>query len=136
DPQEWTFQGSNDGQTWTTLDTQVDQSFSERFQMKQYPVANDQAYLYYKLDITRNHGTDIVQLAEWQLSNGTDTPPQEPVMRSAVGKGPRSAYNAKTNVGFTGVRALQYGGEQTSGGRGYSYNKIYDVDVAVTAQTQ
>jgi predicted alpha-1,2-mannosidase len=136
DPQDWTLQASNDGQTWTTLDTQVDQSFSERFQMKQYPVANDQAYLYYRLDITRNHGADIVQLAEWQLSNGADTPPQEPVMRTAVGKGPHSAYNAKTNVGFTGVRALQYGGEQTSDGRGYSYNKVFDVDVAVTPQTE
>jgi predicted alpha-1,2-mannosidase len=136
DPQDWTLQGSNDGQSWTTLDTQTDQSFSERFQMKQYAIANDQAYLYYKLDITRNHGDDIVQLAEWQLSNGADTPPQEPVMRTAVGKGPHSAYNAKTNVGFTGVRALQYGGEQTSDGRGYSYNKVFDVDVAVTPQTE
>ncbi len=136
DPQDWTFQGSNDGHTWATLDTQVDQSFSERFQMKQYPVANDQAYLYYKLDITRNHGDGIVQLAEWQLSNGADTPPQEPVMRSETGRGPHSAYNAKTNVGFTGVRALEYGGEQTTDGRGYSYNKVFDVDVAITPQTE
>src|SRR6266545_1453732 len=136
DPQDWTLQASNDGQTWTTLDTQVDQSFSERFQMKQYPVANDQAYLYYKLNITRNHGDGIAQLAEWQISNGEVVPPQESVMRSAVGKGPSSAYNAKTNVGFTGVRALQYGGEQTADGRGYSYNKVFDVDVAVTSATE
>src|SRR5829696_5967126 len=66
DPRNWTFRGSNDGQTWTTLDTQVDQSFGERFQLKQYPIANDQAYLYYRLDITTNHGANIVQLAEWQ----------------------------------------------------------------------
>jgi predicted alpha-1,2-mannosidase len=136
DPQDWTLQGSNDGQAWTTLDTQVDQSFSERFQMKQYPIVNDQAYLYYKLDITRNHGDDIVQLAEWQISNGEVVPPQESVMRSAVGKGPHSAYNAKTNVGFTGVRALQYGGEHTVDGRGYSYNKVFDVDVAITPATE
>src|SRR5215218_5785072 len=136
DPQDWTFRASNDGQTWTTLDTQVDQSFSERFQMKEYPIANDTAYLYYRLDITRNHGEGIVQLAEWQISNGEVAPPQASVMRSAVGKGPRSAYNAKTNVGFTGVRALEYGGEHTSEGRGYSYNKIFDVDVAVTPATE
>src|SRR4051812_21881830 len=67
DPSDWTLQASNDGQSWTTLDTQVGQSFSERFQMKQYPVANDQAYLYYRLDISRNHGDGIVQLAEWQI---------------------------------------------------------------------
>jgi len=136
DPQDWTLSASNDGQTWTTLDTQVDQSFSERFQMKEYPIANDTAYLYYRLDITRNHGEGIVQLAEWQISNGEVAPPQASVMRSAVGKGPRSAYNAKTNVGFTGVRALEYGGEHTSEGRGYSYNKVFDVDVAVTPATE
>ncbi len=136
DPRDWTLRASNDGQTWTTLDTQVDQSFSERFQMKEYPIVNDQAYLYYRLDITRNHGADIVQLAEWQISNGEVAPPQTTVMRSAVGKGPRSAYNAKTNVGFTGVRALEYGGEHTSDGRGYSYNKVFDVDVAVTPATE
>jgi predicted alpha-1,2-mannosidase len=135
DPQDWTLRASNDGQTWTTLDTQVDQSFSERFQMKEYAVANDQAYLYYRLDITRNHGASIVQLAEWQISNGEAAPPQESVMRSAVGKGPRSAYNAKTNVGFTGVRAAEYRGEHTSDGRAYSYNKVFDVDVAVTPAT-
>src|SRR4029079_9767520 len=127
DPQDWTVQGSNDGHTWTTLDTQVDQSFSERFQMKQYPVANDQAYLYYKLDITRNHGDGIVQLAEWQVTSGSCTPPQEPVMRSETGKGPHSAYNAKTNVGFTGVRALEYGGGQTRDGRGHPDTKAVDV---------
>ena len=76
--------------------------------MKQYPVANDQAYLYYRLDITRNHGANIVQLAEWQISNGEHRAAAGPVMRSRVGKAPSSAYNAKTNVGFTGVRALQY----------------------------
>jgi len=136
DPQDWTFRASNDGQTWTTLDTQVDQSFSERFQMKEYPIANEQPYLYYRLDITRNHGSSIVQLAEWQISNGEVAPPQDSVMRSAVGKGPSSAYNAKTNVGFTGVRALQYGGQHTADGRAYSYNKVFDVDVAVTPATE
>ncbi|MGH3081416.1 MAG: GH92 family glycosyl hydrolase, partial [Gaiellaceae bacterium] len=136
DPQDWTLRASDNGQTWTTLDTQVDQTFTERFQMKEYPVANDRAYLYYRLDITRNHGAGIVQLAEWQISNGEVAPPQESAMRSAVGKGPRSAYNAKTNVGFTGLRALEYGGEHTSDGRGYSYNKVFDVDVAVTPATE
>src|SRR5829696_8267596 len=136
DPQDWTLRASNNGTDWTTLDTQVDQSFSERFQMKEYPIANAQAYLYYRLDITTNHGANIVQLAEWQLSNGETGPPQDSVMRSAVGKGPSSAYNAKSKVGFTGVRALEYGGEHTADGHGYSYNKVFDVDVAVTPASE
>ena len=32
--------------------------------------ANTTAYSYYRLDITRNHGDDLIQLAELQLSNG------------------------------------------------------------------
>jgi predicted alpha-1,2-mannosidase len=136
DPQDWTLQASDDGQTWTTLDTQVNQSFNERFQMKEYPIVNDRAYLYYRLDITRNHGESIVQLAEWQISIGGSAPPQAPAMRSAVGKGPGSAYNAKTKVGFTGLRALEYRGEHTADGRAYSYNKVFDVDVTVTPATE
>jgi hypothetical protein len=57
-------------------------------------------------------------------------------MRSIVGAGPRGGYNAKSGVGFTGVRALQYAGRHTSEDRGYSYNKVFDVDVAVTRRTE
>ena len=76
DPQDWTLQGSNDGQTWTTLDTQVDQSFAERFQTKQYPVANDAGLPATTGSTSRaTTATSIVQLAEWQLSNGETAPP-------------------------------------------------------------
>ena len=40
DPRDWTLQGSNDGQSWTTLDQQTGQSFSDRFQTKVYDFAN------------------------------------------------------------------------------------------------
>src|SRR5437762_2429774 len=36
DPRDWTLKGSNDGTTWTTLDTQTNQDFSARFQTKTY----------------------------------------------------------------------------------------------------
>jgi hypothetical protein len=36
DPMDWTLQGSNDGQNWTTVDTQRDQVFTDRFQTKEY----------------------------------------------------------------------------------------------------
>src|SRR6185369_9759514 len=66
DPKDWTLQGSQDGQTWTTLDTQTGQKFSARHQTKEYRFANTQAYLYYRLDVSRNAGADILQLAELQ----------------------------------------------------------------------
>ena len=57
-------------------------------------------------------------------------PPPAAEMRSIVGSGPRGGYNAKSGVGFTGLRALRYGGTHTADGRAYSYNKVFDVDVA------
>ena len=136
DPRDWTLKGSNDGTTWTTLDTRSGQDFPERFQTKEYALANDVAYRHYRLDITANHGDSIIQLAELQLSNGDTSPPPAGDMRSIVGAGPRGGYNAKSGVGFTGVRALQYAGRHTSEDRGYSYNKVFDVDVAVTRRTE
>ena len=58
----------------------------------------------------------IAQLAELQLSDGQANPPPAPVMRSLVGRGPRGGYTAKAGVGFTGLRALRYGGRHTAEG--------------------
>jgi predicted alpha-1,2-mannosidase len=136
DPQDWTLQGSPDGRRWTTLDSQTGQTFSSRFQTKQYDFANTTAYLYYRLNITRNHGGPILQVAELQLSNGDNTPPSASDMKSAVGKGPGNSWNAKISAGFSGVRAFRYAGSLTANGRGYSYNKIFDVSIPVSATTE
>ena len=136
DPRDWTLQGSDDGQTWKTLDTQTGQTFDARFQTKIYDFANGTAYKHYRLDITSNSGATIVQLAELQLSTGQENPPPAPVMRSIVGSGPRGGYNAKAGAGFTGLRSLRYGGRHTAKNRAYSYNKVFDVDVAVTPATE
>ncbi|ABM33247.1 discoidin domain-containing protein [Paracidovorax citrulli] len=66
DPKDWHFQGSNDGATWTTLDTRRGQAFAERYEAKTYPIAQPAAYRYYRLDITANNGdggfTDLSEL--------------------------------------------------------------------------
>jgi hypothetical protein len=68
DPKDWQFQGSNDGVTWTTLDTQSGQAFANRFQLNSYTVATPGAYRYYRLNITSNNGdTGFVDLAELGL---------------------------------------------------------------------
>ena len=134
DPRDWALEGSNDGTTWTTLDTRSGEDFSERFQTKEYSFANDVAYRHYRLDITANHGDGLIQLAELQLSNGETA--RRGDMRSIVGAGPRGGYNAKSGVGFTGLHALQYAGRHTSEDRGYSYNKVFDVDVSVAPTTE
>ncbi|SDC29313.1 Protein of unknown function [Massilia sp. PDC64] len=68
DPKDWQFQGSNDGVTWTTLDTQVGQAFANRFQLNSYTVANPGAYRWYRLNITSNNGdTGFTDLGEFGL---------------------------------------------------------------------
>jgi hypothetical protein len=65
DPKNWQFQGSNDGVTWTTLDTQSGQAFANRAQMNSYTIATPGAYRYYRLNITSNNGdASFVDLAE------------------------------------------------------------------------
>ncbi|HEX8870733.1 MAG TPA: discoidin domain-containing protein, partial [Lentzea sp.] len=93
DPKDWTLQGSNNGTDWTVLDTRKDESFAERFQTKAYDIATPASYQHYKLDITANHGTDIVQIAEVELSDGSTTP-VAPNMRSLVGSGPTGGYTS------------------------------------------
>jgi hypothetical protein len=68
DPKNWQFQGSNDGFTWTTLDTQSNQVFAERFQLKNYAVASPASYRYYRLNITANNGdSTFTALSEFGL---------------------------------------------------------------------
>jgi hypothetical protein len=75
DPKNWQFQGSQNGTTWTTLDTRAGETFPSRYQTKQYPISNTTAYAYYRLNITANNGDPSgVQLAEMTFTYGAATP--------------------------------------------------------------
>ncbi|MGA8116656.1 MAG: GH92 family glycosyl hydrolase [Actinocatenispora sp.] len=136
DPKDWVFQGSTDGDTWTDLDTQHDQSFEHRFQLVEYHVENTTSYPYYRLRVTANHGADLLQLAEWQLSDGDTTPPPAEDMKTFVSSGPVNGPNMLPRAGFTGLKALEYSGQHTVDGHAWAYNKLYDVDIAVHPDTR
>jgi len=68
DPKNWTLQGSNDGSTWTMLDTQTNQSFTSRSTTYTNTFNNEVSYKYYKLDITVNNGGTSIELGEIQFS--------------------------------------------------------------------
>ena len=53
DPKDWTLQGSQDGTTWTDLDTRTGETFPQRFQTKQYSFTNSTAYQHYRLTSPR-----------------------------------------------------------------------------------
>ncbi|MFD9545496.1 GH92 family glycosyl hydrolase [Streptomyces sp. NPDC060022] len=137
DPKDWTLKGSADGKTWTDLDTRTGQTFSERFQTKSYDFTTDTAYKHFRLDITKNNGaTDAIQLADVQFSNGDTSPPAPGDMRSQIDRGPSGSPTAKAGAGFTGKKALRYAGTHKPDGHAYSYNKVFDIDTAVTKDTE
>jgi len=70
DPKSWKLLGSNNGSTWTTLDTRTNELFSARSQKNSYTFTNSAAYSYYRLQInTVNDPATAtgVQLAELEI---------------------------------------------------------------------
>jgi predicted alpha-1,2-mannosidase len=134
DPQDWTLQGSTDGETWTTLDTRSGETFADRLTANSYETDNENAYSFYRLDITANVSGGLLQLGELTLSDGSDEMPAG--MEVVPGGGPGAAYASKTGVGFTGVRALQYSGRTTNDDGGHHWQKLHDVDLPVGPDTE
>jgi len=70
DPKNWDLLGSNDGSTWTTLDTRTNEVFSTRSQKNSYTFTNSVAYTYYRLQINSVNDPATatgVQLAELEI---------------------------------------------------------------------
>jgi len=67
DPRDWNLQGSDNGSTWTTLDTRSGQAFASRLLTKTFSFINTAPYTYYRLNITANNGETGTQFAEWEL---------------------------------------------------------------------
>ncbi|WP_252727964.1 GH92 family glycosyl hydrolase [Curtobacterium salicis] len=137
DPQAWTLEGSTDGSTWTTVDTQSAQSFSGRGKTNQYTAATPGSYAQYRLRITRNSGDGITQLADWSISDGSTTPPPPSPMVTQVGNGPVSGLNTRSTVGFSGTKALRYSGAHVAAGAASATNVLYDdVSLPITTDSE
>lgn len=67
DPKNWNLSGSNDGTTWTVLDTRTGETFSDRNQTRRFEVDDTTPYTYYRVYITQNGGSANFQLSEWRL---------------------------------------------------------------------
>ncbi|MFC8128055.1 GH92 family glycosyl hydrolase [Streptomyces sp. NPDC057302] len=137
DPKDFTLKGSTDGKDWKVLDTRKGEAFDKRHQTKKYDFENDTAYAHYRLDVTANNGaSDALQLSDVQLSVGGSESPVPEDMLSLVDRGPSGSPTAKSGAGFTGKHALRYAGTHKADARGYSYNKVFDVNVAVRRDTE
>jgi len=74
DPTNWTLDGSNNGTSWTTVDTRTGEAFATRLLRKEYTFTNTTAYEYYRLNITLNNGAGSTQLAELELYSSITEP--------------------------------------------------------------
>ncbi|MFI6260019.1 GH92 family glycosyl hydrolase [Micromonospora zamorensis] len=136
DPRDFVVQGSNDGSTWTDLDKRVGQTFSGRYATNRYSFTNTSAYAFYRLNVTANSGDSLVQLADWNISDGSDVRPPATPMVSEATAGPNGGYTTKPDAGFTGLAALRYSGGAEGDGRSYATNKLFDVNVPVGPKTR
>lgn len=136
DPRDFTVQGSTDGSQWVDLDRRTGQTFSGRFATNTYSFTNTTAYGFYRLNVTANSGDSLIQLADWDVSDGTNTRPPATPMVSVAGAGPVSGYNMKPNAGFTGLASLRYSGGAEADGRSYATNKLFDVNIPVGPKTR
>jgi glucose/arabinose dehydrogenase/type 1 glutamine amidotransferase len=110
DPKDWTLKGSNDGTTWTDLDSRSGQDFPDRFMVKDYQFDNSTAYKYYRLEITANSGEPLVQLAELSLFAKDATPPEEnePKVQEAVVSVVDRLHPATKDLPLTWTRSDQW----------------------------
>jgi hypothetical protein len=77
DPKNWILQGSNDGVSWTGVDTRTNQSFATRNTYATYTIASPVGYKRYRLLFQENNGstetylggTALIQLSEFDLGD-------------------------------------------------------------------
>ena len=86
-PQNWTFQGSNDNSTWTTLDTETGQQISYNASAAIFGFSNSTAYRYYRIYITTAVSGTYVNITQ---------------MRMMGPEASTSAFNV-TSYGYVGV---------------------------------
>jgi hypothetical protein len=67
DPLNWFLSGSNNGTSWTTLDTRTGEDFPTRLLTRTFEFTNTTPFIFYRLTITSNGNNNNTQFAEWEL---------------------------------------------------------------------
>lgn len=121
-PKNWTFEGSNNGSSWTTLDTQTNITWSAG-QTKTFNFSNSTAYLYYRLVVTANNGDTYLSFTEFWIGPAATWPPL--VTREMwVVMRPTAVGGVDWQLGTSGLQSLHT----------FSDGKVYD-DAFTTTRT-
>lgn len=68
-PKDWTFAGSNDLQSWTTLDTRTGITNWVGTTAQTFSFTNSTAYKHYRINISSPQSGTITRIAEWNFTN-------------------------------------------------------------------
>ena len=67
DPMDWILSGSTDGEKWQVLDKRSGEVFSKRHERRLFKLNAPASYSGYKLEVTKNNGASMTQLAELEF---------------------------------------------------------------------
>jgi hypothetical protein len=71
-PKDWTLEGSNNGSTWTVIDTRTNITWPTAGELKRFTVnGTPGAYTYYRLNVTANNGDSFLSVATISLNDET-----------------------------------------------------------------
>ena len=107
DPKAWKLEGSNNGSSWTTLDTRNGQSFTWANQTRPFQVANPGSYSVYRLSITATATADKPQVSEIELLLD---PAAQPAQATVYGQ----LSSAMVDTPSNGPYAVVVGGTQNA----------------------
>ncbi|MNO12252.1 Amylopullulanase precursor [compost metagenome] len=131
DPKSWTLKGSNDGVSWTVLDTQNSQDFTYRHQSRDYTFSNSALYSYYRFDIV-NHSGDSLQLAEIELFDGAEKNYVD--LQPTISASGENAPNEGKEQVYDGTSTTKWLTFQSSGFLQFDYGQAITLDgYAITA---
>lgn len=72
DPEDFKLRASNDGLNWTNIGSWTGETWSNRFQKRDFSVSNSASYAYYRLEITKNdENVSMTQFCEIMLYGPT-----------------------------------------------------------------
>ena len=95
---DFTFQGSNDGVAWVTLDTQVGITWPTAGQTQTFTIPNTTTYLYYRVYITANNGDSYTTIMEINLG-GIVASPQTPYEAAVLADSPWGFWEFPNSIG-------------------------------------
>lgn len=143
-PRNWTIEGSNDGQTWTSIHSRSNITFATRGERKTYTVSSSTKYQYFRMSVTKisSDASTEVKIGEWELhgtgisteaipsKDGTITSEYDGISAGeSVSKLNDNSENSKYCTNFSSSAWVSYQLTSPAKITGYSITSANDNDV-------